>query len=276
MKLGTATAFAAEAALWISGAALIASAAGMSWNVDVSALIGSQASASASASRSASPSATLAVESLAPGASPTMSPVVRKFETAISRPNFQYKAKLLVTMAGTVGTTPLQVTESGTISSVGSDESYSYRMTTNGSVTTYDQVYLGDYFYQSVNGGSWTKSARSDSGSSSDVGGPGNPLMSTAVAFVDKGPESKNGAHLHRLELVDQSTFNSYMQKSVGSDTRASSFTFTVWVNDDGTPADMLAQGSVTATASGKKLNATMTEEFRIFALSGVGISAPI
>jgi hypothetical protein len=100
--------------------------------------------------------------------------------------------------------------------------------------------------------------------------------MSTAVAFVDKGPESKNGAQLHRLELVDQSTFNSYMQKSLGSDTRASSFTFTVWVNDDGTPADMLAQGSVTATASGKKLNATMTEEFRIFALSGVGISAPI
>ena len=280
MKLGSATAFAAEAALWISGAALIASAAGMSWSVDVSSLVGSQASASASASPSASPSATVAVESLAPGASPTMSPVVRKFQTELSRPNFQYKAKLLMTMTGTIGTTPFQLTESGTTSVVGSDQTYSYRMTTNGSVTTYDQVYLGDYFYESVNGGSWTKAAQSDAGSSAgssdQIDGPGNPLMSSAVTFVDMGPESKNGQQLHRLELVDQSAFNSFMQKSFGSGTTASDFTYTVWVNDDGVLTDIHIQGSVTWTASGKKVSATMNEELRIFALSGVTITAPI
>jgi glucose uptake protein GlcU len=96
------------------------------------------------------------------------------------------------------------------------------------------------------------------------------------VAFADKGLEPKNGSQLHRLEFVNQSVFNSYMQQSLGSDVQASGFTFTVWVKDDGTPADMQAAGSLTATVSGQKLAATMIEEFRIFALSGVSISAPI
>ena len=276
MKLGTATAFAAEAALWISGAALIASAAGMSWNVDMSGLTGSQPSASASVGPSATPSATIAVESLAPGASPPMSPVVSKYLAYIARPDFQYKAKTVITETGTVGTTPLRVTSSGTMSALGADESYNYRVTVNGKVTTYSEVYLGDYFYQSINGADWKKTARSDSGSSSETVGSGNILSPTMVAFADKGLEPKNGSQLHRLEFVNQSVFNSYMQQSLGSDVQASGFTFTVWVKDDGTPADMQAAGSLTATVSGQKLAATMIEEFRIFALSGVSISAPI
>jgi hypothetical protein len=276
MKLGTAAALTAEAALWLSGAALIASAAGMSWNVDLSSLVSSQASASASVSPSAGPSATVAVQSLAPGASPTISPVVAKFQAINSQPNLQYKAKVLITETGTVGTLPLKVTASGTMLSAGGDNSFSYRLTENGKVTTYNEIDLGDYFYQSVNGGSWTKAARSDSTSSSETTEVERPFSSTLVSFADQGIETKNGAQLHRLVFTDQSAFNSYTQKSFGSDVTASGFTLTVWVNDDGTPADMVMQGSLTATVSGKKLDATMTEDLRIFALSGVSITAPI
>ena len=75
-KLGGFTAFAAEAALWVSGAALIASAAGAHWSfdpstVDLGKLLGSGPSPTASTSPTAAP--------LAPGASPTISPIVTKY-----------------------------------------------------------------------------------------------------------------------------------------------------------------------------------------------------
>lgn len=74
-KLGSATAFAAEAALWIAGAALVAGAAGAHWkvdvpNVDLSGLLGSTPSASASAGPSASHGTGAATTSPAATATP--------------------------------------------------------------------------------------------------------------------------------------------------------------------------------------------------------------
>jgi len=72
-KLGGVIAFSAEAGLWIAGAALIASAAGMHWSVDLpavnlSALTGSSPSAAASGSQAAS----LNIKSPTPSASPAV------------------------------------------------------------------------------------------------------------------------------------------------------------------------------------------------------------
>jgi hypothetical protein len=72
-KLGGVIAFSAEAGIWIAGAALIASAAGMHWSVDLpdvnlSALTGSSPSAAASGS----PGASLNIKSPTSSASPTV------------------------------------------------------------------------------------------------------------------------------------------------------------------------------------------------------------
>ena len=70
-RLGSVIAFSAEAGIWIAGAALIASAAGMHWSadlpkVDLDALTGAKSSASASGG----PSASLHIKSQTPSASP--------------------------------------------------------------------------------------------------------------------------------------------------------------------------------------------------------------
>ena len=72
-KLGGVIAFSAEAGIWIAGAALIASAAGMHWrvdlpSVDLDALTGAKSSASASGS----PGASLNIKSPTSSASPTV------------------------------------------------------------------------------------------------------------------------------------------------------------------------------------------------------------
>ena len=74
-KLGSATTFAAEAALWIAGAALVAGAAGMHWtvdvpNVDLGGLMGSSPSAAASVGPGASHSAGAIATSPVPTATP--------------------------------------------------------------------------------------------------------------------------------------------------------------------------------------------------------------
>ncbi len=79
-KLGSAIVFSAEAAIWIAGAALIASAAGMHWRVDIptvdlGAVMGPKPSATASGSPAPTSAATL-TRSPKPGSSPTAAPSV--------------------------------------------------------------------------------------------------------------------------------------------------------------------------------------------------------
>jgi 4-hydroxybenzoate polyprenyltransferase len=70
-KLGGVIAFSAEAGIWIAGAALIASAAGMHWSVDLPAVnLDALTGAKSSASTSGSPSASLHIKPPTPSASP--------------------------------------------------------------------------------------------------------------------------------------------------------------------------------------------------------------
>ena len=70
-RLGSAIAFGAEAGIWIAGAALIASAAGMHWSVDLPSVdLDALTGAKSSAAASGSPGASLNITSPTPSASP--------------------------------------------------------------------------------------------------------------------------------------------------------------------------------------------------------------
>ena len=116
-KLGGTTALAAEAAIWIAGVALIASAAGMHWETDLqnalNELTGSTPQPATSAGASASPTAALVVESLPPGVVPSLSPM-SKYQAYVARPDYQFKAKYTMVTTFTLKGTPYEMDISGT------------------------------------------------------------------------------------------------------------------------------------------------------------------
>jgi hypothetical protein len=280
-KLGGTTALAAEAAIWIAGVALIASAAGMHWDTDLenalNELTGStpQPSTSAgpsdgaSAGVSASPTASV-VESLAPGVSPTLSPVVASYQAYVARADYQIKAKYASVWTYTLNGSPVEIDISGAISYKAGDKADSHRETVAGAVTTYDIVDLGSVEYRSKNGGAWTKSARSASSAALD-----KLLLAPTTLFVDKGVEVKNDAPLHRLEVADAAAYSTAYLKTQTGATGAQA-TCTIWVADDGTPADLKIEGWVESPIEEVSTKMTFVIEYRIIATSGVTISAPI
>jgi hypothetical protein len=277
-KLGGTTAVAAEAAIWIAGIALIASAAGIHWETDLqnalNELTGATpapvASAGASAGESASPSATVAVESLAPGASPTLSPIAAKFQAFVTRADYQIKAKYTSVTSYTLNGSPVQIDTSGTMSYKAGDKAGGQRDTVAGAVTTHDYVDLGSVEYTSKNGEAWTKSARSATSVAAD-----KLIYAPAMSFVDKGIEAKNGASLHRLEVADPAAYSTAFLKTQAGATGAQA-TCTVWVSDDGVPAAMKLEGWVQMPLGGVPTKVTQVLDIRIIATSGVTISAPI
>jgi len=258
-KLGGMTAFTAEAALWVTGAALVASAAGAHWDFDPSGQISRIiAGPTASPGQSAGPT-------LAPGASPTISPTVQKFNAFSSRTDIQYKEKVSITANATVAGQALSISESGTSLHSGGNDSSSLRTTANGAVTTTDSVSIGGTTYTSENGGPWEKGVRK----------PSDNVLDGSTAFVDAGLEIKNGEQLHRLELTDATAFNNGMKNSLVGVTDAQ-FTLTAWARDDGWPALVVADGWAEMVVKGTTVRLTMKIEMRTIPMSGVTITAPI
>lgn len=274
-KLGGLVAFSAELGIWIAGAALIASAAGMHWSVDLSAvdlsaITGSNPSAAASPSHAPSASASAPAKSPTPGPSPTMSPVVVKYLAVVAKPDFQLKCKYTISSTFTFNATPFNDSVDGTMAYKAGDATDSRTETINGIATAYDYVYLGSAQYKRTNGTAWVKSARP----ASDVASS-KLLFSPAVMFVDKGVETKNGAQLHRLEMADQDAFSKAMVKASDGAT-AAQLKYTVWVADDGAPADFKFEGWMQTLVSGVSTKVTTVQEFLLTAASGVRITAPI
>jgi hypothetical protein len=289
-KYGGAAAFAAEAALWIAGAALIAGAAGMHWNLELPALnlntlTGATPSAAASAGPSASAAvhlssspaarstassaASVAVASRAPSSTPAATTIVQKYRDFVARPDFQFTAKFTVSQTFTVNGTPVVDNQSGTMSYKAGDDTDSHTETVNGAATHYDYVHLGHDTYESIDGGAWTKSTRSVTEIASD-----RVIFTPTVAFIDEGFETKNGASLHRL-AADQDAFSKALVKTTEGATDGQ-VTFTVWVGDDGTPAYFKLQGWAQLPVNGVSTKVTETQEFRVTATSGVTITSPI
>jgi hypothetical protein len=271
-KLGGVTAFAAEAALWVTGAAIVAGMAGAHWTVDVpidtSSLTGGTPAPTASPSPTASP--TISIQTLAPGASPTASPLVAKYQAYVAATSYQFAAKYTVVQSAIVGGQPTEVDESGTMSYKDGDHSDFSRVTTAGTVNTDDTIAIGSSKYERINGGAWAKSPRPATDSASD-----RLIFAPKALFLDDGVESKNGLQLHRLDIADPVAYSTAMAKA-SSGATAAQLTYTVWVDDNGVPAAIHLEGTVTAKVAGVATKTTLVDDFRVIATSGVTISAPI
>ncbi len=241
-KVGSITAFAAEASLWLAGAALIASAAGAHWDtpsVDVNSLI-AQAW---------------------PGASPSL---VSSYTSKVTASDFQVSGSIAGTVSVTIGGQKTDGTYSGAFKIKGNDGSSTMTMTLGGSKSTGDQVSLGGSDYSRTNNGKWTKAARASTGLSF-------PRL-TAGGVTDKGVETHNGQRLHHLNLVKPPD-----SKSLFGDPNMATGTYTLvlWAKDDGTPAGMTVSGSWSQEATGAPAHATISLDYNFEALSGVTIEAP-
>jgi hypothetical protein len=269
--VGRTTAFAAEAALWIAGAAVIAGMAGAHWSVEipVDSLLGS--TPSPAASPSASPSATLALETLAPGASPTASPLVAKYQAYVAGPDYQIVAKYINVSSGVISGKPVDISISGTMGYKDGNHTDYSRITMDGAVATDDTIALGAWKYESVNSAAWTKKARPASDIASD-----RLIFAPVALFFDRGVETKNGLQLHRLDIADPVAYSKALLKTSTSGATEAQYTYSVWVNDDGVPAAIRLQGWSLAPIKGESTKETDDNQFRIIATSGVTISAPI
>jgi hypothetical protein len=241
-RVGSITAFAAEASLWIAGAAIIAGAAGAHWatpSVDVDSL----------------------VAQVWPGASPSL---VASYTSKVTASDFQASGSIAGTVSVTSGGQKTDGTYSGTFKIKGSDSSSTMTMTLGGSKSTGDQVSVGGSDYSRTNGGKWTKAARS----STSLSIPGL----AAGGVTDKGVETHNSQRLHHLDPLKAPG-----AKSLFSDPNMATGTYVVvlWAKDDGTPAGLTISGSWSEELNGASAQATISLDYSFDALSGVTIEAP-
>lgn len=272
-RLGSTIAFGAEAGIWIAGAALIASAAGMHWNVDLpkvdlSGLVPARSAAVASGTPAVA-SGTPAVATLAPSPSPSMSPTIQKFLVWMSSPSVQYKATIDMTMSFVLQGSSYQMKGSGTLLQKGNDQSESLRMTFNGQVTSNDSISLGTYKYTRTDGGKWTKAARPASDKSS-------ALPSADYQITDKGADTMNGVPIHRLEIGPQEVVNAALGEGLSSGISQPEVTMVFLVTDDGTLAGVEFAGKMNMTIQQTTTVAQLKMTYTVTATSGVTITAPI
>jgi hypothetical protein len=265
-RLGSATAFGAEAALWLAGAALIANAAGWHFDLQIPAPdAGSSPTATRVATASISPSAMSS-----PGASPTMSPIVKLYQAFVARPDLQMEATLSAIETGNVGGKAVEISITGKTSYKAGDDASYQTLRVNGIVTLSDSINIGAVSYSRVDGGAWTKSSRLASNIALD-----KLKFSPTLDLVDQGPEVKNGAELHRLAVRDTTAFSKAMLKTIAGATDAG-YTYTVWVKNDGTPVVFKLAGWMQAPINGTSTRLQYTEETVVTATSEVTIAAPI
>jgi hypothetical protein len=250
-RLGSVTAFTAEAALWVAGAALVAGAVGMHWSVDLPAI-----NLLPAASRQPS----------SPAA--TTQPVLR-FQAFLARPTLQFKAKLDQTLTISGASIQIQQTASGTLAYRTGDTSSSITTKVLGVSKTEDQIALGSVTYTRENGGKWTKRTRVVS----DTAG-NQEMLSPTQALIDKGYEVKNGVQLHRLEAADTTAFDAAM--TAGRTSTDYQMNLVFWVTDDGTPAALEITGTYHDTVDEAPVIVTVDQRWTITATTGVTITAPI
>jgi hypothetical protein len=240
-KVGSITAFAAEASLWLAGAAIVAGAAGAHWDtpsVDAGSLIAQ----------------------VWPGASPSL---VSSYASKVSA-DFQASGSIAGTVSVTISGKTIDGTYSGVFKMDGDDNSATMTLTLPGSTTTDDEVSVGDSDYARTDGGKWAKKARSSTGLS---------LADFAAGGVtDKGVETHNGQRLHHLDPVkppDPKLVFSSPAMATGT------YVLVLWAKDDGTPAGFTISGSWSEEGNGEPAQTTISLDYSFDALTGVTVEAP-
>jgi hypothetical protein len=246
--------------------------AGAQWNleipIDMTSLTGPTPSATANPSPTEAP--TLSLRTLAPGESPTASPLVAKYQAYVAKADYQFVAKYTVVESGIVSGKPTEVDSSGTLSYKNGDFSDFARVTQEGGVRTDDTVAIGSSEWERTNGGPWAKSARPATESTFS-----RLIFAPAALFLEGGLESKNGLQLHRLDIADPVAYSAALLKASTAGATAAQFTYTVWVDDNGVPAAVHLEGTQTLKIAGVATKTTLVEDYRVTATSGITISAP-
>ena len=267
-KVGGFTSFAAEAALWIAGGMLVASAAGAHWatpNVDLAAMIAAPTPSGPHATGSPTPKPTPR-----PSASPT-TPLAAYLAWTKSD-TFQYQLTWTGTWTGRTTTLTGTTTYTGASAANANDCSDAYSwISSSGTKGSTAYVLIGSTGYDQSNGGAWKQSNRAATDTCEAVG------LLTYTGLTDNGVETKAGAKLHKLVVTDAIQFASYYEKFERAATgrTATQATMTVWVNDSGMPVFLEITGSDMETVSGVQAHATFTYNYTITKVSGVTIAAP-
>jgi len=270
-RAGDLVATVAEFGLWVTAAALIASAAGMRLPYDV--LASSAATPGAVPVLSGTPDASatqLPTPSLAPTPTPvpTLSPLVRKFQAYLARKDFQFQATGTGTQSASGDNFSVDLTLAGSVSYKAGDESDVTKITSNGNTVPSDSVYAGSFAYERSNGGPWIKKPRKTSDTAN-----WRIFLSPARLFVDTGVETKNGTALHRLEVADPAALSAEVD-AIGTVTD-SRVTIVFWTKADGTPVVMRMEATWNQQVNGVAAKVTSFNEFVFTKLSGVTIATP-
>jgi len=266
-KFGGFTAFSAEAALWVAGAALIAGAVGAHWsmpNVDVAGLVAASTSPGASVSHAP----TSPTPKAKPTPSPSPLPPLDAYLKLVVRSDFQFEATSKETVSFN-GKAVISGTESG-IESAHGDDCSSVQNYTGGSYAKLQVVMIGSDEYKKTDNAAWTKTARGNL-----TCDPIFLLRYTGLA--DKGTDTKNGVKTHRLEVSDAVQYSSYYEKHVeGLAGTLAQSTLKIWVKDDGTPVAVETVLSYTPTVNGVARPTVINTSYAFTKFSGVTITAPI
>jgi hypothetical protein len=273
-KLGGLTAFAAEAALWVTGAALIAGAAGMHWNVDLPKvdLLTPQSPnpalvATASPITSAPIASTLATSTPAASLPAGKLTVAQKLKAFLDNPGLQLEVTMVVSMKITANGRTLNGTEKDTIDYSAGAVSKVSNVDLAGLSSSNSQVSIGDTVYYQTDGSTWATMKR-----------PSDFLLPITLhwenrVFIDKGVEKKSGRQLHRLEATDATELIADYQKATGFSNVKLALVY--WADNNGMPVYFNLSGSYTAVVKGVTENVQMTEAATVVKTSGVTVSAP-
>jgi hypothetical protein len=265
-KVGSLTAFVAEASLWLAGAAIVAGAAGAHWNmpsVDLGALI-----AESSPGPSPSPGAPSSQAGGSPSASSAPSPIVQKFKAYLAGPAVQFEASFTIKSSTENGS--IITTQTGTLQYAAGDEADTLTTTTNTGIDrTSDNVYLGNFTFRRAGGGNWTRTARKATDTGQFV-----VMLSPENSYVDLGVDTKYEVQAHLLQVADQTALDASFREQDGAPAGTSA-SLLFWVRDDGTPVGWKMHLTYTQSVNGGPTFLTWDQESRITKTSGVVITAP-
>jgi len=273
-KIGSVTAFTAEAALWLAGAALVAGAAGAHWDMpfaDLNAVVAESspgASASPGASTSPGASSGLAGESPSASASSAASPIVQRLKAYLAGPAVQFEASFTVKSSTESGS--IIMTQTGTLRYAAGDEADTVTTTTNTGINkTSEHVYLGSSTFTREGSGGWTRTARKATDTGQFLS-----MLSPKNSYADMGVDSRYGVRAHVLQAADQTALDAaIVENDVGpADTKG---WLSFWVRDDGTPVGWKLHLTYTQPVNGVPTFMTWDQESRITKTSGVVITAP-
>jgi hypothetical protein len=263
-KLGGMTAFAAEAALWVTGAALIAGAAGMHWTVDLPKVdLLSAQSPNPALTATASPIPSSPAASI-PAANLT---VPEKMKAFLDNPGLQLEVTMVVSMKITIDGRTANGTETDTVDYAAGAASKATEATMLGTKMSSSEVTIGDTVYYQSGSSPWATMRRS-----TDYLLPITLHWENRV-FAEKGLEKKNGRQLHRIEATDTAALISDYQKATGFSNVK--MTLVYWADNNGLPVFFNLSGSYTAVVKGVMENVQMTEASTVVKTSGVTVTAP-